>query len=214
MTNVAGPPSGPDIAPTRVLIRGNYNQPGEIVEAGFPSAITGKSEACDSRNRSLPAVSDARTSHHAREVDRQPGQSADGARDGESYLAASFRRRHRANCRAISARTVSVRRIRSCLDWLAVQFVESGWDIKAMHKLMLLSNTYQQVGGESCRRMTRTRRTSCSRDSTGAARSRGDSRQHPRGQRPLESRDGRAERVSAACRPISPISPAMAEPAG
>ena len=41
VTNVAGPPSGPDIAPTRVLVRGNYNQPGEIVEAGFPSAITG-----------------------------------------------------------------------------------------------------------------------------------------------------------------------------
>jgi hypothetical protein len=30
------------------------------------------------------------------------------------------------------------------LDWLAVRFVESGWDIKAMHKLMLLSSTYQQ----------------------------------------------------------------------
>jgi hypothetical protein len=30
------------------------------------------------------------------------------------------------------------------LDWLAVRFVESGWDIKAMHKLILLSNTYQQ----------------------------------------------------------------------
>ena len=30
------------------------------------------------------------------------------------------------------------------LDWLAVRFVESGWDIKAMHRLMLLSNTYQQ----------------------------------------------------------------------
>ncbi len=30
------------------------------------------------------------------------------------------------------------------LDWLAVRFVESGWDIKAMHRLMLLSNTYRQ----------------------------------------------------------------------
>ena len=44
VTNVAGPPSGPDIAPTRVLIRGNYRQPGEVVRAGFPSAITGNSE--------------------------------------------------------------------------------------------------------------------------------------------------------------------------
>ena len=30
------------------------------------------------------------------------------------------------------------------LDWLASRFVESGWSIKAMHRLMLLSNTYRQ----------------------------------------------------------------------
>lgn len=30
------------------------------------------------------------------------------------------------------------------LDWLAVQFIESGWDIKNMHKLMVMSATYQQ----------------------------------------------------------------------
>ena len=29
------------------------------------------------------------------------------------------------------------------LDWLAVQFVESGWSIKAMHRLIMLSSTYQ-----------------------------------------------------------------------
>ncbi len=30
------------------------------------------------------------------------------------------------------------------LDWLAIEFMESGWDVKALHKLMALSNTYQQ----------------------------------------------------------------------
>jgi len=30
------------------------------------------------------------------------------------------------------------------LDWLAVEFMASGWDIKKMHKLMVLSATYQQ----------------------------------------------------------------------
>jgi hypothetical protein len=30
------------------------------------------------------------------------------------------------------------------LDWLATQFVDKKWSIKAMHKIMLLSNTYQQ----------------------------------------------------------------------
>lgn len=30
------------------------------------------------------------------------------------------------------------------LDWLAVEFVESGWDVKHMIKLMVMSSTYQQ----------------------------------------------------------------------
>lgn len=30
------------------------------------------------------------------------------------------------------------------LDWLAVTFIESGWDIKALHKLIVMSATYQQ----------------------------------------------------------------------
>lgn len=30
------------------------------------------------------------------------------------------------------------------LDWLAVEFIQSGWDVKALHKLMVMSNTYQQ----------------------------------------------------------------------
>jgi len=33
------------------------------------------------------------------------------------------------------------------LDWLAARFVERKWSIKGMHKLMLLSNTYQQSTG-------------------------------------------------------------------
>ncbi|HEX4143388.1 MAG TPA: DUF1549 and DUF1553 domain-containing protein [Pirellulales bacterium] len=32
------------------------------------------------------------------------------------------------------------------LDWLAARFVEGGWSIKSMHRLMVLSNTYQQSG--------------------------------------------------------------------
>ena len=31
------------------------------------------------------------------------------------------------------------------LDWLAVEFVKHGWSFKHMHKLMVLSNTYQQA---------------------------------------------------------------------
>jgi hypothetical protein len=33
------------------------------------------------------------------------------------------------------------------LDWLAVEFVKSGWDIKALHRLILTSATYRQRSG-------------------------------------------------------------------
>src|SRR5262249_33321054 len=32
------------------------------------------------------------------------------------------------------------------LDWLAVRLVESGWSVKAMHRLIMLSSTYQMSG--------------------------------------------------------------------
>ena len=35
------------------------------------------------------------------------------------------------------------------LDWLAARFVESGWSVKAMHRLMVLSSTYQQSSQSS-----------------------------------------------------------------
>ncbi len=35
------------------------------------------------------------------------------------------------------------------LDWLASEFVQSGWDMKKMHKLILLSNTYRQSSAAS-----------------------------------------------------------------
>ena len=31
------------------------------------------------------------------------------------------------------------------LDWLAMQFIESGWSLKTMHRLIMLSSTYQQA---------------------------------------------------------------------
>ena len=35
------------------------------------------------------------------------------------------------------------------LDWLATKFVESGWSLKAMHRLIMLSHTYQLAGEPS-----------------------------------------------------------------
>jgi hypothetical protein len=37
------------------------------------------------------------------------------------------------------------------LDWLALRFVEEKWSIKAMHRLMLTSNTYRQAAENPAR---------------------------------------------------------------
>jgi hypothetical protein len=37
------------------------------------------------------------------------------------------------------------------LDWLAATFVEGGWSIKSVHRLILLSSTYQQSGSDDPR---------------------------------------------------------------
>ena len=34
------------------------------------------------------------------------------------------------------------------LDWLAARFVEGGWSVKGLHRLILLSNAYQQASDD------------------------------------------------------------------
>jgi hypothetical protein len=41
------------------------------------------------------------------------------------------------------------------LDWLARRFVESGWDMKALHKLIVLSTTYRQSSRASAELLAR-----------------------------------------------------------
>ena len=142
-SNVPGPPTGPAPAPTHVLIRGDYLQPGETVEPGFPSALWGDSKPATletDRYRQFPTrgrrltlakwiaspenpltarvmVNRIWQHHFGQGIVRTPSDfGKNGDRPSHPEL----------------------------LDWLAVRFVESGWDIKAMHRLMLLSNTYRQ----------------------------------------------------------------------
>ena len=141
--NVAGPPTGPDIAPTRVLARGNYNQPGEAVEPGFPSALTGSFDPAaleTDRYRQFPTrgrritlarwIASAENPLTARVMVNRIWQHHFGS--GLVRTASDFGRNGEAPSHP------------ELLDWLAVRFVESGWDIKAMHRLMLLSSAYRQ----------------------------------------------------------------------
>ncbi len=143
IVNVPGPPAGPDIAPTHVLRSGDYRQPGEAVEPGFPSAITGNFEPAvleTDRYRQFPTRGRRMTlarwiaspenpltarvmvnriwQHHFGHgiVDTPSDFGKNGARPTHPEL----------------------------LDWLAVRFMEEKWSMKAMHRLMLTSNVYMQ----------------------------------------------------------------------
>ncbi len=87
------------------------------------------------------------------------------------------------------------------LDWLATEFVQSGWNVKHIQRLIVTSATYRQSS-----HVTRRTRSARSRESPAGARPaipprrRGGSRHGPGRQRPVGRHDRRQERqaVSAA----------------
>lgn len=142
-----GPPYGPSVPTTHVLIRGEYDRPGEPVEPGFLSSITGNSD---------PAVI---------EIDRYKRHPTRGRRLALANWIASPEN-------PLTAR-VMVNRLwqhhfgrgivetpsdfgkngsppthPELLDWLATRLVDEKWSVKAMHRLILNSSTYRQSSKE------------------------------------------------------------------
>jgi len=120
-----------ELRPTYILERGQYDRPGEQVSAGVPDFLPSTS-ANEPQNRlaladsildpqnpltARVAVNRIWQSHFGRGLVETPGDF--GARgDPPSHP--------------------------ELLDWLAAEFVESGWNIKALHRLIVTSATYQQ----------------------------------------------------------------------
>ncbi len=139
--NEVAPPAVMDVEPTHVLAGGERTGIGELVEPGFLKRITGNSEAAtipytgryrSGRRRALaewiasPAnpltarvmVNRIWQHHFGEGLVRTPSDfGMNGDRPSHPEL----------------------------LDWLATQFVEKKWSVKAMHRLMLTSNVYRQA---------------------------------------------------------------------
>ena len=144
VSQVPGPPSGPDIAPARILIRGDYRQPGDAVEPGFLSAITGNSQPAKletDRYRQFPTrgwrftlgqwLASRENPLTARVFVNRVWQHHFG--EGIVRTASDFGRNGDRPSHP------------ELLDRLAVEFMDSGWDVKALHKKMLLSHAYRQA---------------------------------------------------------------------
>ena len=144
VSNAPGPPNGPSVPATFVLLRGEWNHPGERVEPGFLSAITGDSEPADVQ------------------IDRYKLFATRGFRITLADWIASEQNPLTARVmvnriwqghfgRGIVASASDFGKNGSqpthpeLLDWLALRFVKEGTSIKAMHRLMLTSAAYRQA---------------------------------------------------------------------
>ena len=72
-------------------------------------------------------------------------QSPDRSGHGEPHLGVSFRPRNRGDAERFRPHGRAPDRIRSCWIIWRNEFVSSGWSIKHVHRLILLSSTYQQA---------------------------------------------------------------------
>ncbi len=114
-----------------VLIRGAYDKKGEKVERGVPSILPPLPEGVPNNRLGLAQwLTDPRHPLTARVIVNRYWQQFFGTgivKTAEDFGAQGVWPTHP-----------------ELLDWLATEFIRTGWDVKAMHKLMVMSGTYRQ----------------------------------------------------------------------
>jgi hypothetical protein len=126
-----------DIRPAHVLIRGGYDNPGELVERATPAFLPPLKKAEDLATRMDLAKWFVAPEHPltARVAVNRFWQQLFGVgivKTAEDFGAQGEWPSHP-----------------DLLDYLAVSFVESGWDVKALMKQMVMSETYRQASEAS-----------------------------------------------------------------
>ncbi len=138
-----GPPYEPSVPVSRVMHRGEYDNPGEVVQPGFLSAITGNQEPAEIRLDPFK---------------RWPTRSrrmalANWIANPDNPMTARVlvnRLWHWHFGQGIVRTTSDFGELsggpshKQLLDWLAIQFVEQKWSIKSIHRLIVNSATYRQ----------------------------------------------------------------------
>jgi hypothetical protein len=142
-----GPPYEAGVPVSRVMIRGEYDNWGEEVLAGFPTCVTGKEEPAPIRLDPFK---------------RWPTRSrrmalAEWIASKENPLTARVMMNrlwmHHFG-QGIVVTPSDFGKLSGgpshpeLLDWLALKFVEEKWSLKAMHRLMLTSSAYRQSSTE------------------------------------------------------------------
>ena len=116
---------------TRVLLRGQYDRPGERVEFGVPSSLPPLPEDAPSNRLGLARWLVSRDNPlTARVVVNRFWRDIFGTgivKTTEDFGVQGERPSHP-----------------ELLDWLAVEFMESGWDVKRLIKTIVMSSTYRQ----------------------------------------------------------------------
>ena len=143
------PPQVPDLAATYVLAGGDLSSRGERVEPGFLQAVTGSDKPAE-----IPFVGwKLGTAARPGRMDRSPANPLTAR-----VMVNRLWQHHFGEGIVRTPSDFGINGDRpshpELLDYLATQFVEKKWSIKAMHKMMLLSNTYRQSTENPSQRRT------------------------------------------------------------
>ncbi|MCH2212298.1 MAG: DUF1549 and DUF1553 domain-containing protein [Fuerstiella sp.] len=139
-----GPPFEPGVPVSRVMIRGEYDNPGEVVEPGFLSCITGNEDPADIRLDPFK---------------RWPTRSrrialAEWIAGEDNPMTARVlvnRLWHWHFGRGIVSTPSDFGQLsggpshQELLDWLSGRFLQNKWSIKSIHRLILTSATWRQT---------------------------------------------------------------------
>ena len=134
-------------SPTYVLRRGEHDKPGTLVGPGVPSVLTnGKTPFHVTPLKASPQVGNHNTTGRRLAFAYWLTQD-DHPLTARVMVNRIFARHFGAGLAADLGnfgRQASPPSHPELLDWLALKFINSGWSIKAMHRLMMNTRTYQQ----------------------------------------------------------------------